>query len=176
MAKSDFDAKGIASMVASGLYLSNCHSKSLYYGFIIKRKAMDINKVTLIGRLTRKPEARELPSGQRLASFTLATGYVWRDHKTKEKRDKTEYHRCIAWGKLAEIALTYLDRASRVYIEGRLQYRDWQDKEGRKRFSTDIIVDEIIMLGHNGKSTTAQTDAAMAKEEPSEKELVLEEV
>ncbi len=82
---------------------------------------MDINKVTLIGRLTRKPEARNLPSGQRLAAFSLATNYIWKDHKTKEKRDKTEFHKITVWGKLAEIVLTYLDKGSRIYIEGRLQ-------------------------------------------------------
>ena len=141
-----------------------------------KEKAMDINKVTLIGRLTRKPEARVLASGQKLATFSLATNYLWRDMKSKEKKDKTEFHRVIVWGRLADIVATYLDRASRVYVEGRLQYRDWQDKSGQKRKSTDIIADEIIMLGHNGKSTQAKTEGAFAKEEPSEKELVVEEV
>ena len=120
---------------------------------------MDINKVTLIGRLTRKPDEHDTPSGQRLASFSIATNYVWKDHKTKEKRDKTEFHKVTVWGRLAEIVLTYLDKGSRVYIEGRLQYRKWEDAEGEKRKSTDIIADEIIMLGHSGRSKPGSENA-----------------
>src|SRR5512145_2319654 len=98
-----------------------------------KEKRMDINKVTLVGRLVRKPELRETASGQKVASFAVATNYMWRDYKTKEKHDATQFHRVVVWGKLADIAATYLDKASRVYLEGRLQYREWQDKEGKKR-------------------------------------------
>lgn len=137
---------------------------------------MDINKVTLIGRLTRKPEARALASGQKLASFTVATNYLWKDLRTKEKRDKTEFHRVVAWGKLADIALRYLDKASRIYIEGRLQYRDWKDAKGSKRTSTDIIADEIIMLSPASTSVGNKSEDAFIKEEPSDKELVVEEV
>ena len=136
---------------------------------------MDINKVTLIGRLTRKPEERTTPSGQRLASFSLATNHVWKDQKSKEKRDRTEFHRITVWGRLADIVTAYLDKGSRIYVEGRLQYRDWKDKAGQKRIMTEVIADEIIMLGHNGKSNAARTEGAFAKEEPSEKELVVEE-
>lgn len=136
---------------------------------------MDINKVTLIGRLTRDPEKRSVPSGQQLASFSVATNHVWRDVRTKAKHDRTEFHRVIAWGKLAEIVLSYLQKASRVYVEGRLQYRDWTDAKGQKRSATDIIADEIIMLSPNSKQRTT-SDTAFAKEEPGEKELVVEEV
>ena len=136
---------------------------------------MDINKVTLTGRLTRKPEERTTPSGQRLASFSLATNHVWKDQKSKEKRDRTEFHRITVWGRLADIVTAYLDKGSRIYVEGRLQYRDWKDKAGQKRIMTEVIADEIIMLGHNGKSNAARTEGAFAKEEPSEKELVVEE-
>lgn len=137
---------------------------------------MDINKITLVGRLTHDPEARTLPSGQKLTTFSVATNYLWRDYKTKEKRDKTEFHRVIAWGRLADIVSNYLEKGSRVYLEGRLTYRDWQDAKGQKRKSSDIIIDELIMLGHNGKSSSKGSDEALAKEEPSEKELVVEEV
>jgi len=133
---------------------------------------MDINKVTLIGRLTRKPEKRQVPSGQALAHFSIATNYIWKDHKTKQKKDTTQFHKVVVWGKLADIVLQYLDKASRVYIEGRLQYREWNDKKGAKRNGTDIIADEIIMLGHSGSSKDKE---AFAKEEPGEKELVVEE-
>ncbi len=134
---------------------------------------MDINKVMLIGRLTGKPESKSTPSGQQLAKFSVATNYSWRDFKSKERKDKTEFHRIIVWGKLAEIAATYLEKGSRVYIEGRLQYRTWIDKEGKKKTMSDVIADEVIMLGH--KNTSKRGDA-FVKEEPSEKELVMEEV
>jgi len=83
-----------------------------------------------------------------LAQFSIATNYIWKDYKTREKRDTTQFHKVVVQGKLAEIVLQYLDKASRVYIEGRLQYREWNDKNGAKRNGTDIIADEIIMLGH----------------------------
>jgi single-strand DNA-binding protein len=134
---------------------------------------MDINKVMLIGRLTRKPESKATTNGQHLATFSVATNYSWRDYKSKERKDKTEFHRIIVWGKLAEIVTTYLDKGSRVYIEGRLQYRTWQDPKGQKRTMSDVIADEVIMLGHNGASRRGD---AFVKEEPSEKELVVEEV
>ncbi len=137
---------------------------------------MDINKVTLIGRLTDRPEGRLMPSGQKLASFSVATNYVWRDSKTKERRDKTEFHRVTAWGKLAEIILCYLEKGSRIYLEGRLQYRQWEDKEKSKRYSTDIIADEVIMLGHLGKAKNGSGSEAFVKEEPSDTELVVEDV
>ncbi len=135
---------------------------------------MDINKVTLIGRLTHKPEERVMPSGQKLATFSVATNYIWRDYKTKEKRDKTEFHRVTAWGKLAEVILTYLEKGSRVYLEGRLQYRQREDKDKRKRYSTDIIADEVIMLGHLGKPRNGSEP--FLKEEPSDQELVAKDV
>ena len=135
---------------------------------------MDINKVTLIGRLTHKPEERRTQGGQKLASFSIATNYMWRDNKSKEKKEKTDYHRVIAWGKLADIVLMYLDKGSRVYCEGRLQYKQWRDKNEQFRKFTDIIADEIIMLGHLGR-TDKKGAEAFVREEPGEKELVVEE-
>ena len=136
---------------------------------------MDVNKVTLIGRLTDKPKERAIQSGQKLAHFGIATNYMWKDSKTKEKKEKTEFHDVTVWGKLAEIVLAYLEKGSRVYIEGRLQYSKWEDEAKQKRKSTDIIADEVIMLGHNGRSQK-KSETAFAKEEPSEKELVVEKV
>jgi len=136
---------------------------------------MDINKVTLIGRLVRKPTERPLPSGQKLAQFTVATNYVWRDYRSKEKKDKTEFHVVIAWGKLADIVIAYLDKGSRIYIEGRLQYRTWRDAKEQAHKSTEIIADELIMLSPSGKGRKSSPDDAFATEGPSEKELVVEE-
>ena len=136
---------------------------------------MDINKITIIGRLTDKPKEQALESGQKLAKFSVATNYVWNDYKTKQKKEKVEFHDVTVWGKLAEIVLTYLDKGSRIYLEGRLQYRRWEDQDGKRRDSVAILADEIIMLGHSDKSSD-RSDGAFAKDEPSEQELVVEEV
>ena len=136
---------------------------------------MDINKITIIGRLTDKPKEKAMESGQKLARFSVATNYVWKDFKTKQKKEKVEIHDVTVWGKLAEIVLTYLEKGSRIYLEGRLQHRHWQDEHGKRRDSVAILADEIIMLGHSGKSND-RSDGAFAKDEPSDQELVVEEV
>ena len=125
---------------------------------------MDINKVMLIGRLTRDPEERRLPTGQKVASFSVATGYTWRDMKTKEKKETAEYHSTVAWGKLADIVMQYLKKGSRVYLEGRLSSRSWRDKQGNPRKITNIVADELVMLGHSGKSKASD---AFVKEVPA---------
>ena len=130
---------------------------------------MDINKVTLIGRLTQDPEEKKGAPEQKLASFTIATNYIWKDYKTKQKKEQVEFHKVVVWGKLAEIVLSYLNKGSRVYLEGRLKTRKWEDQQGQKRSSTHVLADEIIMLG--GKPSGGRT-----KEEPSDQELVVEEV
>jgi single-strand DNA-binding protein len=114
---------------------------------------MDINKVTFIGRLTKVPEKRTVASGQAVATFTIATNYAWTDRVSKEKTERTEFHHVVAWGKLAEIAAAYLQKGARVYLEGRLQRRAWQDAQGRKREAVEIVAVEIIML-------SAKRDAA----------------
>lgn len=128
---------------------------------------MDVNKVTLIGRLTDKPKSGV--TSTELAHFSIATNYIWKDHKTKQKKEKVEFHDVVVWGKLAEIVLTYLDKGSRIYLESRLQYRKWNDEKNKSHTSTRIIADEIIMLG-------SKSSDEPAKEEPSEQELVVEEV
>ncbi|EKD90321.1 MAG: hypothetical protein ACD_31C00016G0002, partial [uncultured bacterium] len=97
---------------------------------------MNLNKVSLLGNLVRDPALRVLPSGQKVASFSVATNHTWKDIKTKEKRENVEYHNVIAWGKLSEIISRYLKKGDKVYLEGRLQTRNWTDKEGNKRNRT----------------------------------------
>ena len=92
---------------------------------------MDINKITLIGRLTAKPQAKELTAGQTVARFSIATNYIWKDVRTKEKKEKVEFHEVTVWGKLAEIVLAYLEKGSRIYLEGRLEYRKWEDADAK---------------------------------------------
>lgn len=111
---------------------------------------MDINKVTLIGKLTGKPESSTTDTGQQVATFTIATNYLWRDATSKKRKDETQFHRVVVWGKLADIAATYLAKGSRVYIEGRLLHRQFSDRKGVKQWRTDVLGDEIIMLGTHG--------------------------
>ena len=111
---------------------------------------MSVNKVILVGRLGRDPETRFLPSGQQVCNFSLATDETFKD-RSGERQKRTEWHRITMWGRLAEIAQQYLKRGSLVYIEGRLQTRQWDDKTtGAKRSSTDIVANVMKMLGSRG--------------------------
>ncbi len=105
-----------------------------------------VNKVILVGNLGKDPEVRYMPSGEAIANITVATTDSWKD-KSGEKQERTEWHRVAFFGKLAEIAGEYLKKGSQVYVEGRLQTRKWQDKEGQDRYTTEIVADRMQMLG-----------------------------
>ncbi|MBX3671408.1 MAG: single-stranded DNA-binding protein [Burkholderiales bacterium] len=105
-----------------------------------------VNKVILIGNLGRDPETRYMPDGGAVANVSIATTDTWKD-KNGEKQEKTEWHRVAFFGKLAEIAGEYLKKGSQVYVEGRLQTRKWQDKDGQDKYTTEIIADRMQMLG-----------------------------
>ena len=106
---------------------------------------MNLNKVFLIGRLTRNPEVRTTPSGQMVCSFGLATSRIWNDRETKQRQEQTEFHNIVLWRRLAEIASQYLSKGSLVLIEGRVQTSSWQDQSGNKRYRTEIVGDNIQM-------------------------------
>lgn len=106
---------------------------------------MDLNKVMLIGNLTRDPEIRTLPSGDGVANFGLATNRVWTD-ANKQRQQMVEYHNIVAWRRLAEICGQYLKKGNKVYIEGRMQTREWQGQDGIKRYRTEVIARDMIML------------------------------
>ncbi|MGH9743299.1 MAG: single-stranded DNA-binding protein [Candidatus Acidiferrum sp.] len=110
---------------------------------------MSVNKVILVGRLGRDPETRYTTGGQAVANFSLATDHSYKD-RNGERQKRTEWHKIVAWRKLAEIIQQYLKKGSLVYIEGRIETREWQDKEGQKRYSTEIIANEMRMLGGRG--------------------------
>ena len=112
--------------------------------------ARGINKVILIGNLGADPETRAMPSGTTVANLRVATSESWRDKQTGEQQERTEWHRVALFGRLAEIAGEYLKKGSQVYIEGSLRTRKWQDKQGNDRYSTEIIGDELQMLGGRG--------------------------
>ena len=106
-----------------------------------------INKAIIIGRLGRDPEVRYTPSGVAVANFTVATSEDWKDKESGEKKERTEWHRIVAFGKLGEICGQYLSKGRQVYIEGRIQTRDWEDKNGVKRYTTEIVASQMQMLG-----------------------------
>jgi len=108
--------------------------------------ANGLNKAILIGNLGRDPEVRYTPSGVAVANFTIATSENW-TNKEGQKETRTEWHRIVAFGKLAEICGEYLSKGRQVYIEGRIQTRDWEDKEGIKRYTTEIVANQMLMLG-----------------------------
>ncbi len=111
-----------------------------------------VNKVILVGNLGRDPEIRHMPSGDALANFSIATTDTWKD-KNGDKQERTEWHRVAMFGKLAGIAGEYLKKGSQVYIEGRLQTRKWQDKDGQDRYTTEIVADRMQMLGSRGDNS-----------------------
>ena len=124
--------------------------------------ARGINKVILIGNLGADPETRAMPSGTQVANLRIATSESWRDKQSGEQQERTEWHRVALFGRLAEIAAEYLKKGSQVYIEGSLRTRKWQDKQGNDRYSTEIIGNELQMLGGRGGGGGAATGTAPA--------------
>lgn len=109
-----------------------------------------LNKAMLIGNLGSDPELRHTASGQAVASFNLATNEVWGGKDGQPQQERTEWHRIVLWGRLAEVANEYLRKGSRMYVEGRIQTRQWQDQQGNKRYTTEIIGQNMLMLGSRG--------------------------
>ncbi|MBH41201.1 MAG: single-stranded DNA-binding protein [Candidatus Magasanikbacteria bacterium] len=119
---------------------------------------MDLNRASILGRLTRDPEVRTTPNGRNVASFAVATGRIWTD-QSGVKQERTEFHNCVLWGKLADIAGQYLSKGRRVYIEGRIETRSWDAQDGSKRYRTEIVVDNLIMLdGPKGSGVAPSQD------------------
>ena len=110
-----------------------------------------VNKVILIGNLGADPEVRYTPDGAPVANFNLATSESWNDRTSGEKQERTEWHRLVGWRKLAEIAGQYLKKGSKIYIEGKLQTRSWEDQSGQKRYTTEVVVNELQMLDSRGE-------------------------
>ena len=125
--------------------------------------ARGINKVILIGNLGADPETRAMPSGTTVANLRVATSESWRDKQTGEQQERTEWHRVALFGRLAEIAGEYLRKGSQVYIEGSRRTRKWQDKQGNERYSTEIVGNELQMLGgRSGAAAGSPAGAAVA--------------
>lgn len=120
---------------------------------------MNLNKAMIIGNLTRDPEVRTTPQGTSVASFSVATNFVWTG-ADGQKQEKAEYHNIVAWRKLADIIGQYLKKGSKIYIEGRLQTRDWTGQDGVKRYRTEIIAENMIMLDRAGEHSGQAAKAA----------------
>jgi single-strand DNA-binding protein len=113
--------------------------------------ARGINKVILIGNLGQDPDTKAMPSGMTVCNLRIATSESWKDKQTGDMKEQTEWHSVAMFGRLAEIAGEYLRKGSQVYIEGRLRTRKWQDKEGKDRYTTEIVANEMQMLGSGGR-------------------------
>ena len=105
-----------------------------------------VNKVIICGNLGQDPEVRYMPNGNAVANISVATSESWKDKSTQEQKEETEWHRCVCYGKLAEIIDEYLKKGSKIYLEGKLKTRKWQDQQGADRYTTEIVFDEMQMM------------------------------
>lgn len=142
---------------------------------------MDLNKVMIIGRLTRDPELRVIGNGTNVCQMGVATGYAYTNQQTGQKVEQTEFHNVVLWRKLGEVAAQYLKKGSKVFIEGRLQTRSWDAQDGSKKSRTEIIADNMIMLDSKGASMgggmpNMSTSSPVApRSAPSSKSEIVEE-
>jgi len=144
--------------------------------------AASLNRAMLIGNLTRDPELRKTTSGQNVCSFAVATNRVYTD-ASGQKKEQADYHNIVAWGRLAEICAQYLVKGKKIYVDGRIQTRDWEGQDGQKRSKTEIIAENMVMLdrggsGGSGGNALASGPAPVA-DEPSaapEEEIKLEDI
>jgi single-strand DNA-binding protein len=121
--------------------------------------ARGVNKVILVGNLGADPDTRYMPSGKAVTNIRLATSESWKDKQTGDMQERTEWHSIVMYDKLGEIAAEYLRKGSQVYIEGKLRTRKWQDKEGKDRYTTEIIADQMQMLGSRGGGSSEPREA-----------------
>ena len=129
--------------------------------------ARGVNKVIVVGNLGQDPETRYMPSGSAVTNMRIATNESWKDKQTGEQRERTEWHSIAMFGRLAEISAEYLRKGSQVYVEGKLRTRKWQDKDGHDRYTTEIIADELQMLGSkSGAGAPAMKDSPPASAPP----------
>ena len=132
--------------------------------------AGSINKVILIGNLGKDPEVRHLESGVAVCNFSIATGETYKDKNSGEKVTHTEWHNIVLWRGLAEVAEKYLKKGAKIYIEGKLRTRSWQDQEGNTRYTTEILGDNMTMLGKVGETNTMQSPPPQQAAAPKKEE------
>jgi len=125
-----------------------------------------LNKVLLLGNLGRDPEVRYTASGKAVATFTVATSSRWKDQDGNDQ-ERTEWHRVVAWGRLGEVCGDYLSKGKQVFIEGRIQTREWEDQDGNKRTTVEIIANDLIMLGGGGASEDRRGEESQRRQGPA---------
>ena len=125
--------------------------------------ARGINKVIIVGNLGADPDSKAMPSGNAVTNISVATSESWKDRETGEKREKTEWHRVVFYNRLAEIAAQYLKKGSQVYVEGKLQTRKWDDKEGNERWTTEVIANQMEMLGERMSNNMSNDNASSSQ-------------
>ena len=130
--------------------------------------ARGINKVIVLGNLGSDPDARYMPNGNAVTNISVATTNSWKDKESGERQEETEWHRVVFFGRLAEIASEYLIKGSQVYVEGRLQTRKWEDKEGNDRWTTEIVANDMQMLGERISSSSNSDSTRVQKQSGSE--------
>lgn len=130
--------------------------------------ARGINKVILVGNLGADPDTRYMPNGGAVTNLSLATSESWKDKQTGEPKERTEWHKVAMFGRLAEISAEYLRKGSQVYIEGKIRTRKWQDKDGNDRWTTEVIADEMQMLGGRGGGGGAPMGGNEGYSQPSQ--------
>ncbi len=121
-----------------------------------------LNRVTLLGNLTREPEVKQIPSGQSVCSFSIATNRAWTG-TDGQKQEASDFHNIVAWGKLAEICGQYLSKGKKIYVEGRLQTRDWEGTDGVKKYRTEIVAENLIMLDGKGAAPSGEGAGSFPK-------------
>ena len=127
--------------------------------------ARGVNKVIVVGNLGQDPDTRYMPSGDAVTNISIATSESWKDKQSGEQKERTEWHKVAMFGRLAEIAAEYLRKGSQVYIEGKLRTRKWQDKDGKDRWTTEIIADDMQMLGsRSGSGAPASNDSSRSND------------
>jgi single-strand DNA-binding protein len=129
--------------------------------------ARGVNKVILIGNLGQDPESRTTPGGTTVTNIRIATSESWRDKASGEMKEQTEWHSIVLWGRLGEIAAEYLRKGSQVFVEGRLQTRKWQDKQGNDRYTTEVVASEMQMMGSRGGAGGGASQETRDAREPS---------
>ncbi len=137
---------------------------------------MDLNKVMIIGRLTRDPELRTIPSGVSVCQIGVATSFVYTNQQTGQKVENTEFHNVVLWRKLGEIAAQYLKKGTQVFIEGRLQTRSWDGQDGQKRYRTEIVAENMIMLQRPASQSGSYQSAAAPVVKPAPAEAIAQKV
>lgn len=145
--------------------------------------AFSLNRVTILGNVTRDPETRTTNSGQSVVSFSVATSRRWKDQASGELKEATEFHNIVAWAKLATTVSTYVRKGSKLYVEGRLQTRSWDDPSGVKKYRTEIIADNVILLDKKGDvpagapaSAAPTADDTAQPAAPTEDEINIEDI